>query len=260
MRVGLIGAGNMASALARGWGEPVLCTDAIPARAQALAAELGGEAVGSNAELAQRADVVFLCHKPGQLEAVAQELADALAAADRKEKRAEPVAIVSILGGVPLDALRRAYPGRPVTRLMPNVAAEVGHGVICVAGESDVPDGLLRLLERGATIEQVPEQLMEAATAVMGVGPAYVSLFIEAQVDAAVRLGMPPDLAARLATETAAGTAELLARHGYDTLAIRRMVTSPGGSTARGLAALEHGGLRAAFQAAAQAVVHGGGK
>jgi len=240
----------MASALARGWGEPVLCTDAIPARAQALVAEVGGEVLSSNAALAERADVVFLCHKPEQLEAVAHDVAD----------REEGGAIVSILGGVPLDALRSAYPGQRVTRLMPNVAVEVGRGTICIAAESDPPDGLRALLERAATVVELPEKQMEIATAVMGVGPAYVSLFVEAQVDAAVRLGMPPDLAARLATETAAGTAELLAKRGYDTLAVRRMVTSPGGSTARGLAALEHGGLRAAFQAAAQAVVHGSGK
>jgi pyrroline-5-carboxylate reductase len=250
MRVGLIGAGNMASALARGWGEPVLCTDVVRERADALVAEVGGEVLSSNAALAERADIVVLCHKPEQLDAVAKE------AGDREGGRA----IVSILGGVPLAALRSAYPGQRVTRLMPNVAVEVGKGTICMAAESDPPEGLRALLERAASVIELPERQMEIATAVMGVGPAYVSLFVEAQVDAAVRLGMPPELAARLATETAAGTAELLARHDYDTLAIRRKVTSPGGSTARGLAALEDGGVRAAFQAAAQAVVHGSGK
>ncbi len=238
----------MASALARGWGEPVLCADPDTARAQALVQELGGNVAASNAELAANADVVVLCHKPTQLEDVAHEIA-----ADAK-------AIVSILGGVPLDALRQAYPGKPVMRLMPNVAVEVGKGVICIAQESDEIQGVRELLTRTATVVDVPEKLMEVATAIMGVGPAYVSLFIEAQVDAAVRLGMAPDLAARLATATAVGTAELLERHGHDTLALRRMVTSPGGSTARGLAALERGGLRDAFQAAAEAVVHGGGR
>lgn len=249
MRVGLIGAGNMASALARGWGDPVLCTDAIAERADALVAELGGEVSESNAFLAQGVDVVFLCHKPTQLAEVAAGVVDEGSAA-----------VVSILGGVPLDDLRAAYPGRKVVRLMPNVAVEVGQGVICVAQESDAVSGVLELLERVATVATVPEKLMEVATAVMGVGPAYVSLFVEAQVDAAVRLGMPPELAAQLATATAAGTAALLAAHGYDTLALRRMVTSPGGSTARGLAALEQGGLRSAFQAAAEAVVHGSGR
>ena len=114
------------------------------------------------------------------------------------------------------------------------------------------------LLERIATVVVVPERLIDVATAVMGVGPAYVSLFVEAQVDAAVRLGMPPALAVELATATTEGSAALLAARDFDTLALRRAVTSPGGVTARGLAALEEGGLRAAFQAAAEAAVHGG--
>jgi pyrroline-5-carboxylate reductase len=246
MRVGLIGAGNMASALARGWGDPVLCTDAIAGKAQALVDELGGEVAASNADLAGRVDVLVLCHKPTQLAGVAKDMAGEGSAT-----------IVSILGGVPLEDLRAVYPDRKVVRLMPNVAVEVGKGTICVAEEGDQDDALLGLLRRVATVVEVPEALMEVATAVMGVGPAYVSLFVEAQVDAAVRLGMPPTLAAQLATATAAGTAELLAAHDHDTLGVRRAVTSPGGSTARGLAALEAGGVRAAFQAAAEAVVHG---
>lgn len=240
----------MARALARGWGDPVLCTDAIPARAEALVQELGGDVAPSNAALADLADVVFLCHKPDQLESVAAEMGDGAKA------------IVSILGGTPLAALQSAYPDTPVIRLMPNVAVEVGQGVICLARGDDVPavlaGDIVQLLERVATVVTLDEKLMEVATAVMGVGPAYVSLFVEAQVDAAVRLGMPPDLAAELATQTAAGTAALIAEREYDTLAVRRAVTSPGGSTARGLAALDAGGLRAAFQAAAEAVVHGG--
>lgn len=247
MRVGLIGAGNMASALARGWGEPVLCTDALPGKAEALVAELGGEALDSNAELAQRADALFLCHKPDQLQAVAAQVGDA--AAGRT--------IVSILAGVTLDALRQAYPGASVVRLMPNVAVEIGRGVICLAAESDADGAVLALLERVATVVEVPERLIDVATAVMGVGPAYVSLFVEAQVDAAVRLGMPPQMAVELATATTEGSAALLAARDFDTLALRRSVTSPGGVTARGLAALEEGGLRAAFQAAAEAAVHG---
>jgi pyrroline-5-carboxylate reductase len=248
MRVGLIGAGNMASALARGWGDPIACTDAVPGKAEALAAELGGEAFGSNADLVRGADVVFLCHKPDQLEAVAAQV----------EGNEDGKAVVSILAGVPLDALRRAYPGAAVVvRVMPNVAVEIGRGVICVAAESDANAEVTALLGRVATVIDVPERLIEVATAIQGVGPAYVSLFVEAQVDAAVRLGMAPQLAVELATATTEGSAALLAAREFDTLALRRAVTSPGGVTARGLAALEEGGLRAAFQAAAEAAVHG---
>jgi pyrroline-5-carboxylate reductase len=117
---------------------------------------------------------------------------------------------------------------------------------------------VVALFERLGSVVPVDESLMEAATAVMGVGPAYQALVVEAQVDAAVRRGLKPQLASRLAVETMAGTAALLAAHDYDTLGVRRGVTSPGGSTARGLEALERGGLRSAFQAAIDAVIDGG--
>jgi len=239
----------MASALARGWGDPVLCTDAVPGKAEALVAELGGEVAASNAELARAADIVFLCHKPDQLAAVAAQV----------EGSERETTIVSILAGVTLDAIRSAYPNADaVVRLMPNVAVEIRRGVICRAAESDADDEVRALLARVATVVTVPERLIDVATAIQGVGPAYVALFVEAQVDAAVRLGMPPRMAVELATATTEGSAALLAARDFDTLALRRSVTSPGGVTARGLAALEDGGLRAAFQAAADAAVHGG--
>src|SRR5687767_9422502 len=112
MRLGFIGAGNMATALARGIAEPALVHDIDSEKAQALAAELGGEAAGSNPELAERADAVVLCHKPKQLDEVAVEVAG----------RAE--AIVSILAAVTTDQLERAYPDTPVYRFIPNLPAE----------------------------------------------------------------------------------------------------------------------------------------
>src|SRR5947208_15008480 len=111
MQVGLIGAGNMARALARGWGDPVLATDGGSGRAAALVAELGGEALGSNAELAQRADLVVLACKPYQLEAVAGEAQAA--------KR-----VMSVLGGTDAATLRRAFPSSEVYAVMPNTPVE----------------------------------------------------------------------------------------------------------------------------------------
>src|SRR5262249_52554424 len=117
---------------------------------------------------------------------------------------------------------------------------------------------VIELLARLGQVVTIEERLMPAATAVMGVGPAYLSLLTEAHVDAGVRLGLSPELAGRLAAETMAGTASLLEARSWDTLAVRREVTSPGGLTARGLAALERAGVRAAFQDAADAVTDGG--
>ena len=246
MRIGLIGAGNMAGALARGWGGPVLAADGGSGRAAALAAELGGEA-RSPVEVAREADVVVLAHKPGQLESVAAEI------------RGEAKAVASVLGGTSLASLRAAYPGVPVLRTMPNVPVAVRRGVVCVCAEEPAERELAARLrpewERLGTVVDLPEAQMDAATAVTGCGTAFVALVVEAQADAAVRFGIPAGTALELAAAGLAGAAELLAARGNDTLGIRREVTSPGGSTARGLAALERHGLRAAFDAATQAVV-----
>jgi pyrroline-5-carboxylate reductase len=163
-----------------------------------------------------------------------------------------------VLGATAIADLREAYQEVPVFRLMPNTAVEVRRGVICFAAAPDVDPELeyqvLSRFERLGTVVRLPESQIDAAAAVMGVGPAYQALLAEAQVDAAVRHGLPAPLAARLVTETMAGTAALLVARDYDTLSVRREVTSPGGSTARGLAALERGGIRAAFHDAIDAV------
>jgi pyrroline-5-carboxylate reductase len=240
VKIGLIGAGNMAGALARGWGEPVLATDNGSGRAQALVDELGGEVCASNAELARRADLVVLGVKPYQLEAVAAEI--------------EPKRVLSVLGGTTVAQLRAAFPDAEVYATMPNTPVAVRRGVIVVAEETPLPADVLELLERVAVVVVLPEKLMGPATATTGVTPAYVALIAEAMVDAAVKHGLKADLATQLVIEVLAGSAALLERHGGDTLAMRREVTSPGGSTARGLAALEEAGLRTAFLDAMEAV------
>jgi pyrroline-5-carboxylate reductase len=246
--IGLIGSGNMARALALGWGEPVLCTDSGSGRAVALAERVGGEAVGSNRELAERADLVVLAHKPAQLAPVAHEVGGAARI------------VVSILARTPQAELRDAYPGVPVFRIEPNTPVELRRGVLAFAApdapvDDDAEAAVRELFGRLGTIVDVPEPLMPVAGAIGGVGPAYWALFVEAQVDAAVRRGMPASQAAALATATMAGSAQLLEARGHDTLGVRRGVASPGGTTARGLAALERGGVRAALAQAMDAVV-----
>jgi pyrroline-5-carboxylate reductase len=247
MKLGLIGAGNMASALARGFGEPVLVSDIDHGRAQALAEGVGGEAPGSNAYVADRADAVLLAHKPGQLLEVAEEI------------RERAKAVISVLGGVKIADIEAAYPGLPVYRFMPNIPAEVGQGVFCYAPGSRAHEGpeddVLDLFARAGLVVKLPEAQIEPATALMGCGPALFALVAEALVDAGVRHGIPPDDAGRLVVETMAGAAAVLREHGDDTKGLRRRVTSPAGSTARALAALEAGGVRRAFDDAVDAVV-----
>ncbi len=253
MLVGFLGSGNMARALAAGWGEPFVCTDGGSGRAAQLAADLGGEALASNAELVRRADLVVLAHKPAALAAVAAPLAAA---------GARPRALVSVLARTARAEVRAAYPGTPVLRIEPSTLAEVRRGALVMAApDPEVPvepELLAAVRERfgllGRVVE-VPEHLVGAAGALCGVGPAYWALLVEAQVDAGVRRGLSPAQASALVTETMGGTADLLEAHGHDTLGVRRAVTSPGGLTARGLAALEAAGVRSAFSAAMDAVV-----
>ena len=238
MIVGFIGSGNMAAAMARGWAgelDSMLFSDSGSGRAAALAAELGGEALG-NEEVAARADFVVLAVKPGKLEEVAPQLG----AARR---------VVSILAAVPLERLQAALPAAEVLRVMPNVGVEVRQGVMCVAGDAGAE--VRAKLELLGHVVDLPDDQFDEATAIMGCAPAYLALAVEALADAGAAAGLDSELARELVVETTGGTAELLRRH--HPADVRKAVTSPGGSTEAGLEALDREGARAAFEAAVEA-------
>ncbi|MBJ7329388.1 MAG: NAD(P)-binding domain-containing protein [Solirubrobacteraceae bacterium] len=245
MTIGIIGAGNLGRAFARGLGEPVLISDADAERAQAVASEVGGTAVAGNAELAAQADVVVLCHKPPQLEAVAAGIPEIKGG------------IVSFVGATPLEALRAAYPGTPMVRAMPNTALEVGESLITVAA----PDGdeafhaqAVELLGKVGEVVVLPESQMLLSQLSSGAMPAYIALFAEAQIDALVHSGLDAQTATKLVVGSMAGAAKVVAAAEGDTLGVRRAVTSPGGTTAKVLARLEASGLRSAFSEAIDAI------
>jgi pyrroline-5-carboxylate reductase len=243
MKLGFIGAGNMASALARGIGEPVFATDLVAGKAEALVEELGGEVLETPAYVADAADAVVLAHKPGQLNEVAAEIRDRVKI------------VVSILGAVPTSRLEEAYPGAAVHRFLPNIPVELKQGVLVYAAREEDPK-LLELFGRAGHIVRLPkEELIEPAMALMSCGPAFMALVAEALVDAGVLHGLDPDAATQMVVETMAGSAAVLRESDGDTRGLRRRVTSPGGSTARGLAALEQAGLRAAFEDAVTSIV-----
>jgi len=147
----------------------MLFTDSGSGRAGELAAELGGEAVGSNAELAERADVVVIAVKPAKLGDVAGELGAAKV-------------VISLLGATSLETVSAAFPDAAVVRVMPNVGVEIRKGVLCVAGG---PDSYVRgLLDGLGHVVELPDSQFDAATAVMGCAPAYVALAVEAIADA----------------------------------------------------------------------------
>lgn len=247
MRLGFIGAGSMASALARGLGEPALVSDIDPQRAEALAAQIGGEVARSNAELADKADVVVLCHKPKVLDEVAAEVGG-------KAK-----AIASIVAATPTSALEAAYPGTPVYRFMPNIPVEVGRGVLCYAPGTLAADGpadeLLQLFGRVGTVVTVEERLLEPAMAIMSCGPAFLALVVEAMADAGAAHGLDAAQASRLVVETMAGTAAYLDANDLDAAALRGRVATPGGLTEQGLQVLEERGIRDDFRATVDLIV-----
>ena len=238
----------MAAAMARGFHlcggpEEMLFADAGSGRAAALAAELGGTAAATLGELAESSDAIVLAVKPAVLEQTAEGLG--------------PFAgpLVSVLGATEAARVEAAFPAASVLRTMPNVAVEVGRGVICHAPPGDPASlqGVLELLGRIATLVELPEQQLDAATAVMGCTPAYLALACEALSEAGAGAGLAPELAASLIGLTAAGTGELLLTRAPADL--RSAVASPGGSTEAGLEALGERGVREAFAAAVTASI-----
>jgi pyrroline-5-carboxylate reductase len=254
--VGLIGAGNMATALARGWSaaesgpDTIIVSDVDADRAKLLAETVGGRTVDSNRQLAESADVVVLAMKPDGLVPVADEIRATVS--DRK------LPVVSILGATSIAKIEDAFGlGTQILRFMPNVAAEVRRGTFCHASSTSLDNrterSLLDLFGLLGELVPVEERLMDAATAISGSGPAFMALVIEALVDAGVKQGLTAPQATELAVATMAGAAELMSHR--DAVSMRRQVTSPGGVTAAGLAVLERNGVRAAFGGAVDAVV-----
>jgi pyrroline-5-carboxylate reductase len=239
MIVGFVGAGSMAGAMARGWrGEvdSMLFTDSGSGRARELAKEVGGEAIESNLELAERAELLILAVKPSQLDGVARELQAAKA-------------VMSLLGATSLHKVQVLFPSAEVCRVMPNVAVEVKKGVLCVAGL--VSDKTRELLAELGNVVDLDDSEFDAATAVMACAPAYLALAVEAIADAGAHADLNPDLARDLVVDAAVGTAALMKnrRPAY----VRKAVASPGGSTEAGLEALKRADTRAAFAAAVRA-------
>jgi pyrroline-5-carboxylate reductase len=239
MIIGFCGSGNMAAAIARGWvgqWDRMLFFDPDSERARKLAGDLGGEAVESNGQLAERADVVLLAVKPGALQQAASELTGA-------------GSVISILGATPLENVQAAFPNAEVGRVMPNVAVEVGAGVLCIAGEFG-PELREKLSALGSVVE-LPDSQFDVATALMACSPAYFALVAEALAEAGVGEGLDRDLVEKLVIEAAAGAGSLMRIR--PPANVRVSVTSPGGSTEAGLEALDREGARAAFEAAVRA-------
>jgi pyrroline-5-carboxylate reductase len=254
--IGFIGAGQMARALARGFtaaglveGRQITAFDPVADAAAAFAAEVkGATRAKSNAEVAERSQVIFLAVKPQSMPAVLSELASQVGG-DKL--------VVSIAAGITLAKLCDGLKTQRIVRVMPNTPALVGQGAsaYAVASGATAEDSQLVAQLLGAVGKALPveEKLLDAVTGLSGSGPAFVYVMIEALSDGGVRMGLPRDVAAALAAQTVLGSAQMVLTTGEHPAALKDKVASPGGTTIAGLAALETHGLRAALIAAVEA-------
>lgn len=249
-RIGFLGAGRMATALARGLlasgfaeREQIVASDPDAAARANFEEEVGVAPTASNLAVAAGAEVLILAVKPQSMASLCDELRPALQASHL---------VVSIAAGITLDWLSRSLGSTArVVRVMPNTPCLVGRGAsgFSVGGTATTADAqfVQDLLETVGVAVQVPEPLLDAVTGLSGSGPAYAFQIIEALSDGGVRAGLPRDTATRLAAQTLLGAAEMVLTTGRHPAALKDAVASPGGTTIAGLHELERGGVRAAL-------------
>jgi len=255
-RIGLIGAGQMATALAQGFikaglttSDRLMASDPDEQARQRFAHTVGASTTSDNLAVAAHSTVLFLAVKPQQL---------AVAVADLRGNISSDCLVVSIAAGIRLKVLGELLgANQRIVRVMPNTPCLVGEGACAYSlGEKATPadDALVgRLLSALGSAWQVEEKLLDAVTGLSGSGPAFVYIMIEALSDAGVRVGLPRKLATEMAAKTVLGSAKMVLATGEHPAVLKDKVTSPAGTTIAGIQALESGGLRAALMAAVEA-------
>ena len=257
--VGFIGTGSMGGALACAVAESgeasLLLCNRSPEKAQRLAEQLGGTVVSAD-EAASRSDVLFLGVKPGQAPGVLTALLPLL------KGRATPPLLVSMCAGVELSALRELTEGCcPVIRILPNIPVSVGAGVTFYAVSEDVTDAQLdlfrALMSRSGELVPMEESLFDAGSAVAGCGGAFISPFLEGLADGGLACGLPRAQAYRLAELMVLGAAKWLLEKDKLPAELKDATCSPGGTSIRGVRALEQAGMRSAAMEAVIAAYGG---
>lgn len=255
-RIGFLGAGKMATALARGWiaaglasTDRLLASDPVPAARQAFSKETGARASADNKEVVAASELLILAVKPQTMKGLLAEIKPVVTGRHL---------VVSIAAGISLRQLAEGLGSdRRLVRVMPNTPCLVGASASGFApGETATAEDVAlveRLLNAVGRASQLPENLLDAVTGLSGSGPAYVYLMIEALSDGGVRVGLPREVATMLAAQTVFGSAKMVLETGAHPGILKDMVTSPGGTTIAGLHELERGGVRAALMNAVEA-------
>ncbi len=250
LTIGFLGAGKMASALAKGFVRAslvtpgrVLASDVIEMAREAFGRDVGARVSSSNVDVVKGMTVLVLAVKPDQVAGVLAEIAPHFT---------KQHLLISIAAGVTLARIESALPDSArVIRVMPNTPALVGASASAFAAGSHATAEdaalALKLFSAVGAALQVKESLLDAVTGLSGSGPAYVCLVLEALSDGGVAAGLPRDVATKLAVQTLLGTAKMVLETGQHPAALRDAVTSPGGTTIEGLHELERAGVRGAF-------------
>jgi len=246
-KIGVIGAGKIGSAIARGIiraglvkKENVMASDVSDALRQAIAGDLDIKVTPDNGALCDFAEILILAVKPQIVDPVAREIA---------KKLGKSKLLVSVAAGVPLGRIEtQLEPGARVVRVMPNIPCVVGAGAAGFAGGGHATAADLEKV--GAILNSfgvgfaVEEKYLDAVTGLSGSGPAYVFLFMEALADGGVQAGLSRDVALKLAMQTVYGAARMALESNKHLSELKDEVTSPGGTTIAGLYAMEQNGFR----------------
>jgi pyrroline-5-carboxylate reductase len=256
LRIGFLGAGKMATALAQGWikaglvtSDNVCASDPLQAARETFAKQTGAAVQAENTKILAASDMVILAVKPQTMPEVLKEI---------RKKITSKHLVVSIAAGITIEQIADVIGlDRRIIRVMPNTPCLVGASASAFAGSSGATEADLQLIDRlmqsvGKAV-QVPEKWLDAVTGLSGSGPAYVAVIIEALADGGVRMGLPRDLAMVLATQTVLGSAKMLQDTGLHPAQFKDQVASPAGTTIAGLHALERGRLRATLMDAVEA-------
>jgi len=249
--IGFIGGGNMAGALIGGikerGDEDIAVYDRKGERLAYLKRKYRVKVAKSNVEVVASSDVLVLAVKPGNMAEVLQEI---------KGHVGREHLVVSIAAGIGIDFIREGLGVKRIIRTMPNAPALVGEGVTVLSPLEGVSKRDLKrardIFDAVGSTLVMEEEKLDAVTAVSGSGPAFFAHFIEALTDAGIMMGLSAGEAEALALKTGSGTIRMLSE-GMDTLELKRMVTSPGGTTAEGLYVLEGHAFKAAVMEAVEA-------